>query len=1247
MRLSLINTFASKLTTDSFKKFDFRYLVLCLVLLIIFIFNYKPNTYLIGWDNLQTELNPVQDIQKNFSSVWQEYQGLGLVAGNAHAVEFFRSIIVLFLTFILPNSFIRYFIHFLYIFIGVIFAYKLFKKLNVNSNAAFLGALFYLFNLGTVQNFYAPFEPFSAFYAFLPFTLFYLYNFISAKSINLKNSLPLTGAFLLLTFAFQVPTLFIVYFFILGLISVAYIFSKFKSNKEFLNVLKRIIAVWSIFTIVNLFWLLPFVYSLTVNIDVRNISQSTRLSTENVKYQNQSYSNWTDISVIKGFWFANIDYDLKADKFVYMLDPWIKWQFNPAVPIIGYLFFAFVIFGLLVSVITRSKGSLVFLPILFLSLFFFFGSNGVTGPIYQLLIKVIPPIGEAFRFAFTKWVTPLALAYSFFFAEFFSFIFNKSKLFKYKNFISVLSTLAIFCALIFYMLPIFKGDLFYDDLRRQIPNEYKEVAKYFNDSANTSKRIVMLPINTIWGWSFTDWGFKGSGFIWYMIPQSILSRTFDVWSINNEQFYHEFQYALYSQNPDLLNFVINKYQVDYIVIDQNVVMPNAGRSTFYQETKDLLSLMPNVSLDVSYNDKIYIYKTILNENVNQYVYAPENFYYQSVISKSASIDANYSTKNPNAVYDMQNAKNKFVFADDDVIKKQLKEQDQLVIQNPFIGDKILKIYPATYLDDLSAEVTLVDDVLSIHYTLPQIISKDGSKFLTPITQTYPLNFGKNTNYGVLIGGEVIDVTNSSASVHINKSSKLTVFNEVATNSQNIGSSTYSSEYYDCAGADGGKAEDKYPDSIKIFSQNKPACVRFAESISSPVSKVYKISFDHKVLEGSRVYYCLRNKQTNKCENEIYTKSPFTTTKYSTFVDYVLVNDVHELNFELILETETKENYYEASVKNINLDAFEVVFESLINTDQVINFKGDEIFLTDSDFPLTVKLPSSYITNREYKPDLTYYNLTAKNCDRYNQNSFGRAFDSQNNVFEYSAVGATSCDNVKTEFINPNNSYLITFDSQNIKGKGLDICVTGVELEKCLIQDRLKGDGKESFILPRYPSAKKVNIYLENQSIGKTPTVNRLNNIMVKEIPYNWLKQISIQSVDHVEIDNAIALSNVEKFSTYKYLVEVKNRGASDSQKTDSLIILNQSYEKGWTLYDANTCLLGVNAPFFCKVSDAKHVLAKNWANGWLIPAQDATYLIIFWPQYLQFFGYFIFAGFISPLLFFSIIKFLRRSRIKL
>lgn len=43
----------------------------------------------------------------------------------------------------------------------------------------------------------------------------------------------------------------------------------------------------------------------------------------------------------------------------------------------------------------------------------------------------------------------------------------------------------------------------------------------------------------------------------------------------------------------------------------------------------------------------------------------------------------------------------------------------------------------------------------------------------------------------------------------------------------------------------------------------------------------------------------------------------------------------------------------------------------------------------------------------------------------------------------------------------------------------------------------------------------------------------------------------------------------------------------------------------------------------CKNVYADHVLAKNWANGWVINDVVGSYVIIFWPQYLQFLGYFV------------------------
>src|SRR5687768_13632930 len=70
--------------------------------------NYKPDTYLIGWDNLLPELDFGINIQRSIFSVWQEYQSLGLLAGMGHASDLLRQVFLYAASFIMPNSALRY-----------------------------------------------------------------------------------------------------------------------------------------------------------------------------------------------------------------------------------------------------------------------------------------------------------------------------------------------------------------------------------------------------------------------------------------------------------------------------------------------------------------------------------------------------------------------------------------------------------------------------------------------------------------------------------------------------------------------------------------------------------------------------------------------------------------------------------------------------------------------------------------------------------------------------------------------------------------------------------------------------------------------------------------------------------------------------------------------------------------------------------------------------------------------------------
>src|SRR5579859_5285743 len=98
------------------------------VVVILFLRNYAPGTYLTGWDNLHPEFNFWINIQRSFFAVWQQYQGLGLLGGMGHASDLVHQLILLFLSVVFPNDMLRYLWTFLMLFIGATGAYFLSKK---------------------------------------------------------------------------------------------------------------------------------------------------------------------------------------------------------------------------------------------------------------------------------------------------------------------------------------------------------------------------------------------------------------------------------------------------------------------------------------------------------------------------------------------------------------------------------------------------------------------------------------------------------------------------------------------------------------------------------------------------------------------------------------------------------------------------------------------------------------------------------------------------------------------------------------------------------------------------------------------------------------------------------------------------------------------------------------------------------------------------------------------------------------
>src|SRR3972149_9988357 len=79
-----------------------------LIEVILFFANFKPGTYLIGWDNIMPEFNLKLNFTRSIFSIWQEYRGLGVLDGLAHSANLMHTVYIWLLSIFLPDSMLRY-----------------------------------------------------------------------------------------------------------------------------------------------------------------------------------------------------------------------------------------------------------------------------------------------------------------------------------------------------------------------------------------------------------------------------------------------------------------------------------------------------------------------------------------------------------------------------------------------------------------------------------------------------------------------------------------------------------------------------------------------------------------------------------------------------------------------------------------------------------------------------------------------------------------------------------------------------------------------------------------------------------------------------------------------------------------------------------------------------------------------------------------------------------------------------------
>jgi len=583
-------------------------ILLLVVETVLFIANYIPETYLIGWDNVMPEFNIGLNFKRALFSVWQDYRGLGLLDGMAHAANLVHTAYIALLSILLPQNVVRYAFITLSHLSGGIGMYFLLKKLlpKVNSQLsivscqllASVGALFYMFNIGVIQMFYAPLEVFVVHFAALPWLAIWIKN--SLDNLRIKNLFILFLLSALFSQQGFVPTVFAAFLILLF----SFLIVDFFISKD----IKKIIIIGFVVFAANAFWFLPYSYSAIKTPNVIQNSRINQFSSEEAYLRNRAQGIVENVLLMKGFMLDSIEYNVRENQDVFFMGEWRKHYGKIYVQLISLIFVLIFLLGFAYVISEKQKRLSPYLITITISFFFLANNTPIFAQINDIIRSLLPILGEALRFPFTKFIILFAFCFSVFFTlgiyiltELIRKLIRKTKV----NFLA--STFSFLVAIFLFLIayPAFKGYFFSPLLKVGVPNEYREIFSYFSSEKN--RRIAMLPAHSFWNWQYRNWGHIGSGFLWYGIKQPLLDRAFDPWSLYNEQFYNEVSYAINKDDVALFEKVLEKYDVGYLLLDKTIINSISREPINYPALENFLGSSENIVKERTFG-RIFVYK---------------------------------------------------------------------------------------------------------------------------------------------------------------------------------------------------------------------------------------------------------------------------------------------------------------------------------------------------------------------------------------------------------------------------------------------------------------------------------------------------------------------------------------------------------------------------------------------------------------------------------------------------------------
>lgn len=231
---------------------------------------------------------------------------------------------------------------------------------------------------------------------------------------------------------------------------------------------------------------------------------------------------------------------------------------------------------------------------------------------------------------------------------------------------------------------------------------------------------------------------------------------------------------------------------------------------------------------------------------------------------------------------------------------------------------------------------------------------------------------------------------------------------------------------------------------------------------------------------------------------------------------------------------------------------------------------------------------------------------------------------------------TGCVSSYLSTLPHDNGYIVSIKSNNTKGLPLHFWMLNSEQGHAPI-DTYLGKGKTLSTLlvpPMEDFGQGYSFHLENVSIGSDKSINSIDSFSIAPLPYKFLSNIQLSSDDVFAAGQTLSFTSTHPNESLYTLTNLK---FSNSTKPATLI-LSQSYDKGWKAYTVQSSKFKVLSsvfPFIFGKEIKTHEKVNNWENGWLLSPsvikkltqgkalaeQQESVIIVYMPQYLEYFGF--------------------------